>query len=75
MLGFNIDPVRSQSSDTDRCTVAGCGRRVGHRIWDGRDGSRHDLCCYHYVMAGNCPADWHPICMATYNQMKEEKKI
>jgi len=61
-------------SDTDQCSVAGCERPVGHHIW-GTDGKRRDLCCYHHVMEGNAPADWHPVCMATYKKLKEEKKI
>lgn len=27
------------------------------------------LCCECYVKAGNPPADWHVICIATYNML------
>ena len=30
-----------------------------------------ELCCECYVKAGNPPADWHTICMATHNYLND----
>jgi len=30
-------------------------------------------CCECYVKDGNPPADWHPLCMITYNQMRDDE--
>jgi hypothetical protein len=30
-----------------------------------------EMCCECYVKAGNPPADWHLVCMATYDNFKK----
>jgi hypothetical protein len=34
-----------------------------------------DLCCKCYVEAGNPPADWHRVCMETYNILKRKSEV
>jgi hypothetical protein len=54
-------------TDNQKCTK--CGERLAkheiHRWW--KTPPDEYLCCKCYVEGGGAPADWHPLCMKTYN--------
>ena len=42
-----------------------------HRWWETP--SDQHLCCKCYVELGHAAADWHPLCMETYNNIKKKR--
>lgn len=46
------------------CCTCGSFQHVLHETGTGA------YCCRCYVVAGNPPADWHPVCMLIYNARK-----
>lgn len=49
-----------------------CGKPASHTIYGG---VKKFQCCECYVKAGNPPADWHSLCMATYNKMMTSERL
>lgn len=54
-------------------TTCSCGKPSSHTIYD--DGFKKFQCCECYIKAGNPPADWHPLCMKTYNEMMTSERL
>lgn len=46
-----------------------CGKKIPqHSTYF--NGSTTNQCCQCYVLDGNSPSDWHPLCMSTHRNMK-----
>ncbi len=48
--------------------LCACGKPSNHESW--RMGVTTHQCCECHIKSGGIPADWHRVCMSTYNAMK-----
>ena len=56
--------------DGQKCTNCNSAeaKHSTHKWWETPQDQY--LCCKCHVEQGGAPADWHPVCMETYNELK-----